>query len=124
MLEFGSVCDKISTGKSVNKNDMKEGIYPYYGANVEETGPYDQRVYFSNLPAEGQTTVRIYAVDGTLVRLLKHNDTGSQHLTWDLNNEFGLPVASGMYFAHVDAKNTEKVMKLAIVQPEMRIDTY
>jgi flagellar hook assembly protein FlgD len=97
---------------------------PYYGANVEETGPYDQRVYFSNLPAEGQTTVRIYAVDGTLVRMLKHNDTGSQHLTWDLNNEFGLPVASGMYFAHVDAKNTEKVMKLAIVQPEMRIDTY
>ena len=33
MLEFGSVCDKISTGKSINKNDMKEGIYPYYGAN-------------------------------------------------------------------------------------------
>ena len=97
---------------------------PYYGANVEETGPYDQRVYFSNLPAEGQTTVRIYAVDGTLVRLLEHNDTGSQHLTWDLNNEFGLPVSSGMYFAHIDAKDTEKVMKLAIVQPEMRIDTY
>ena len=97
---------------------------PYYGANVEETGPYDQRVMFSNLPSSGQTTVRIYAVDGTLVRLLEHNDTGSQHLTWDLNNEFGLPVASGMYFAHVDAKNTEKVLKLAIIQPEMRIDTY
>ena len=78
---------------------------------------------FSNLPSSGQTTVRIYAVDGTLVRLLEHNDTGST-TTWDLNNEFGLPVASGMYFAHVDAKNTEKVLKLAIIQPEMRIDTY
>ena len=43
MLEFGSVCDKISTGKSINKNDMKEGIYPYYGANgiVNHIDKYD-----------------------------------------------------------------------------------
>lgn len=119
-----STAENMVAYKEYSNEEITVWPNPYYGANVEETGPYDQRVYFSNLPAEGQTTVRIYAVDGTLVRLLKHNDTGSQHLTWDLNNEFGLPVASGMYFAHVDAKNTEKVMKLAIVQPEMRIDTY
>jgi hypothetical protein len=97
---------------------------PYYGSMKEETNQYDQRVMFSNLPSEGETTVRIFTVDGTLVRLLKHNDVGSQHLTWDLNNEYGLPVASGMYFAHVATRGEEKVLKLAIVQPEMRIDTY
>lgn len=97
---------------------------PYYGAMKEESNQYDQRVMFSNLPIEGETTVRIFAVDGTLVRLLKHNDAGSQHLTWDLNNEYGLPVASGMYFAHVATRGEEKVLKLAVVQPEMRIDTY
>jgi hypothetical protein len=97
---------------------------PYYGSMKEETNQYDQRVMFSNLPSEGETTVRIFTVDGTLVRLLKHNDVGSQHLTWDLNNEYGLPVASGMYFAHVATRGEAKVLKLAIVQPEMRIDTY
>tara|TARA_B000000557_G_scaffold174426_1_gene141975 strand:- start:2052 stop:5867 length:3816 start_codon:yes stop_codon:yes gene_type:complete len=97
---------------------------PYYGAMKEETNQYDQRVMFSNLPSAGETVVRIFSVDGTLVRLLKHNDTGSQHMTWDLNNEYGLPVASGMYFAHVSTRGEEKVLKLAIVQPEMRIDTY
>ena len=97
---------------------------PYYGAMKEETNQYDQRVMFSNLPSAGETIVRIFSVDGTLVRLLKHNDTGSQHMTWDLNNEYGLPVASGMYFAHVSTRGEEKVLKLAIVQPEMRIDTY
>ena len=124
-VEFNfSTAGNMSESKAYTNENITVWPNPYYGANVEETGPYDQRVMFSNLPAEGQTTIRIYAVDGTLVRLLKHNDTGSQHLAWDLNNEFGLPVASGMYFAHVDAKNTEKVMKLAIIQPEMRIDTY
>ena len=97
---------------------------PYYGAMKEETNQYDQRVMFSNLPSAGETVVRIFSVDGTLVRLLKHNDTGSQHMTWDLNNEYGLPVASGMYFAHVSTRGEERVLKLAIVQPEMRIDTY
>ena len=97
---------------------------PYYGAMPEETNQYDQRVMFSNLPSAGETVVRIFSVDGTLVRLLKHNDTGSQHMTWDLNNEYGLPVASGMYFAHVSTRGEERVLKLAIVQPEMRIDTY
>ena len=124
-VEFNfSTAGNMAKSKAYTNENITVWPNPYYGANVEETGPYDQRVMFSNLPSSGQTTVRIYAVDGTLVRLLEHNDTGSQHLTWDLNNEFGLPVASGMYFAHVDAKNTEKVLKLAIIQPEMRIDTY
>ena len=124
-VEFNfSTAGNMVESKAYTNENITVWPNPYYGANVEETGPYDQRLMFSNLPSNGQTTVRIYAVDGTLVRLLEHNDTGSQHLTWDLNNEFGLPVASGMYFAHVDAKNTEKVLKLAIIQPEMRIDTY
>ena len=32
-LELEKVYDKISTGSSINKNEIKEGIYPYYGAN-------------------------------------------------------------------------------------------
>ena len=32
-MELGKVYTKISTGSSINKNEIKEGIYPYYGAN-------------------------------------------------------------------------------------------
>jgi len=32
-VELGKVYTKISTGRSINKNEIKEGIYPYYGAN-------------------------------------------------------------------------------------------
>jgi type I restriction-modification system DNA methylase subunit len=32
-MELEKVYDKISTGSSINKNEIKEGIYPYYGAN-------------------------------------------------------------------------------------------
>ena len=31
-------------------------------------------------------------------------------MTWDLNNEYGLPVASGMYFAHVSTRGEERVL--------------
>jgi hypothetical protein len=40
---------------------------------------------------------------------------------WDLRNEHGLPVASGMYFAHVEIPGIgTKVLKLAIIQPDER----
>jgi type I restriction-modification system DNA methylase subunit len=32
-MQLEKVYDNISTGSSINKNDIKEGIYPYYGAN-------------------------------------------------------------------------------------------
>jgi flagellar hook assembly protein FlgD len=79
---------------------------------------------FSHLPTEGPATIRIFALDGTLVRTIHHNDTGSQHATWDMKNNFELPVASGMYIAHVETNHGEKVLKLAVIQPEQRLDVY
>ena len=55
---------------------------PYYGYNPEERDALDRRVMFSHLPSEGPATIRIFALDGTLVRTIKHNDTGSQHTYW------------------------------------------
>ena len=97
---------------------------PYYGYNPEERDALDRRVMFSHLPTEGPSTIRIFALDGTLVRTLKHNDTGSQHTYWDMKNNFELPVASGMYIAHVETNKGEKVLKLAVIQPEQRLDVY
>ena len=97
---------------------------PYYGYNPEERDALDRRVMFSHLPTEGPTTIRIFALDGTLVRTIKHNDTGSQHTYWDMKNNFELPVASGMYIAHVETNRGDKILKLAVIQPEQRLDVY
>ena len=97
---------------------------PYYGYNPEERDALDRRVQFSHLPTEGPATIRIFALDGTLVRTIKHNDTGSQHTYWDMKNNFELPVASGMYIAHVETNRGDKVLKLAVIQPEQRLDVY
>ncbi len=43
----------------------------------------------------------------------------SQFLRWDLRNERGLTVASGIYIAHIDMSDLgAKVLKLAIIQEE------
>jgi len=97
---------------------------PYYGFNPEERDALDRRVMFSHLPEEGPATIRIFALDGTLVRTIHHNDTASQHATWDMKNNFELPVASGMYLAHVETNHGDKILKLAVIQPEQRLDVY
>jgi hypothetical protein len=97
---------------------------PYYGYNPEERDALDRRVMFSHLPEEGAATIRIFALDGTLVRTIHHNDTASQHATWDMKNNFELPVASGMYVAHVETNHGDKILKLAVIQPEQRLDVY
>ena len=97
---------------------------PYYGYNPEERDALDRRVMFTHLPEEGPATIRIFALDGTLVRTIHHNDAGSQHVSWDMKNNFELPVASGMYVAHVETNHGDKILKLAVIQPEQRLDVY
>jgi len=97
---------------------------PYYGYNPEERDALDRRVMFSHLPEAGPATIRIFALDGTLVRTIHHNDVGSQHTYWDMKNNFELPVASGMYLAHVETNKGDKILKLAVIQPEQRLDVY
>ena len=97
---------------------------PYYGYNPEERDALDRRVMFTHLPEEGPATIRIFALDGTLIRVLHHNDAGSQHATWDMKNDFELPVASGMYVAHIETNFGDKILKLAVIQPEQRLDVY
>ena len=97
---------------------------PYYGFNPEERDALDRRVMFSHLPEEGPATIRIFALDGTLVRTIHHNDTASQHATWNMKNNFELPVASGMYVAHIETNHGDKILKLAVIQPEQRLDVY
>lgn len=103
---------------------------PMYGFNVATSytnSPADEPfVTFSNLPEE--VTIKIYSLSGQLLRSLGTSDKSapsSPFLRWDLQNESGLRVASGMYLAIVSSpKYGEKVLKFAIVMPQKQIQKY
>jgi len=71
---------------------------PYYGYSSYEINQLDNRVKITNLPQ--QATIKIFTVAGTLVRTLKKDD-GMTSIDWDLKNDFGIPIASGLYMIHV-----------------------
>ena len=55
-------------------------------------------------------TIKIFTVAGTLVRTLKKDD-GMTSIDWDLKNDFGIPIASGLYVIHVNALLWDKFNK-------------
>jgi hypothetical protein len=96
---------------------------PYYGVNTEELNKYNRFVTFTHLPANAK--VRIFNLAGVLVKNIDKTDEG-QFLRWDLANQDGLPVASGLYIAYIDLPDlgTTKILKLAIVQEQQILDRY
>lgn len=109
--------------KAYDPDGIKVWPNPYFGFNPEERDPIEQIVQFTHLPESGSCTIRIFNIAGVPVRTLNHTD-GTQFETWDLKNNFRIPVASGMYIAVVETDKGDKVLKLAIIQPEQRLDVY
>jgi hypothetical protein len=93
-----------------------------YSGNTPDN-PY---VTFTNLPND--VTVKIFSLSGMLVRTLGIEDKSSPtspFLRWDLENEEGLRVASGMYLAIVKSPEFgEKILKFAIIMPQKQIQRF
>jgi hypothetical protein len=94
---------------------------PYLGSNTQELNKYQRFVTFNHLPP--RALFKVFTVDGTLVRSFEKND-GLQTTNWDLQNDNGLPVASGMYIIHIDMPElgVEKVLKLGVVSEAQYLD--
>jgi len=99
---------------------------PYYAFNSQETNRFDHFVTFNHLPDDGSdVTVKIYSIDGVMVRKLESAANADQYMRWDLRNSNDLPVASGPYVAHVKAgDHGERVLKLYIVQRNQVVQYY
>jgi hypothetical protein len=68
---------------------------------------------FTNLP--GECTIKIFTIDGDLVKVLQHHGTGGTAY-WDVRSDFNQMVATGVYFYHVESSFGEKVGKFAIIR--------
>lgn len=119
-----------------NKQAAKEsvdeiGVFPnpYRGFNKLEDSRFSKFVRFTNLPdpAEfGPTTIRIFTLSGTPVKIIDHTQESPNpnFRDWDLRNQSGTFVSSGIYLAHVNTPNGDKVLRLAMVMEEEILQRY
>ncbi|NOZ75389.1 MAG: T9SS type A sorting domain-containing protein [FCB group bacterium] len=106
------------TGETVAYSPVNIKVWPnpYFGYNPEERNPNNRRMQFTHLPESGTCTIRIFDLAGNPVRRIDHNDAGSQYEVWDLRNNYGKWVASGMYIALVETESGSSVLKLAVIK--------
>ncbi len=101
---------------SASINNIKAFPNPYYGfSSLELNDDGDKFIYFSHLPQS--CTIFIYTLDGLLVKSIYRNQTDPKNTLekWDLQNESGSYVASGMYLVYVDCKDLgAKTLKIAV----------
>lgn len=102
-----SSADRIGVFPNPYYADVTTGGTSYYAIT-------QQLVTFNNLPQ--RVTIRIFNLAGHLVRTLR-KDAPTQFLEWNLQNEDGWLVASGMYICHVELPDlgVSKILKLAVV---------
>ncbi len=102
---------------------------PYYGFSAYEVNSFSTTVKITNLPAK--STITIYTLDGKYIRQFKRDEkpfinpsqtnpgTRSKQivpdLEWDLKNEKGIPIASGVYLINVNSELGQRTLKFFAV---------
>jgi len=104
-----------------NIDDVNVYPNPYYGFHELESSRASKYVSFNHLPPEA--TIKIFTLGGTEVRQIDKQDA-TQFATWDLNNQYGYPVASGIYIIHIDSEYGQKLLKLALVRETQVLKYY
>ena len=103
---------------------------PYYAHSQYELTQFDRVLKFTNIPASRKVTMRIFNLGGDLVRTIVREATTADEmsvatLTWDLNTERNLPVASGLYIWRLDVEGVgSKTDRVAIFVEEERLDNF
>jgi hypothetical protein len=80
---------------------------PYYAYSDYERTRIETKVKITNLPEK--CTVKIYSVNGKLIRTFK-KDSPVTSLDWDLTNNKAIPVAGGVYLIHVEVPEIGEVV--------------
>jgi len=95
---------------------------PYLGVNSLETNRVSRWVRFTHLPIKA--TIKIFNLAGVHVATVNKSDN-LQFADWNLQNWNDLPVASGIYLAHVLLPGGfEKTLKLMVVQEKQFLQNF
>jgi hypothetical protein len=140
--DIATLFDQSSVSKGV-LDQIRVVPNPYYGSSSYELiSRTDSRVRITNLPSK--CTVRIYSLNGALVRTFIRDVSGQEdlyvlntggndirqsqrlpYLDWDLKNQNNIFVSSGLYIIHIDAPGVgEKVIKWFGVMRPLDVQSY
>jgi hypothetical protein len=103
---------------------------PYYAHSQYELSQFDRVLKFTNIPGSREVTIRIFNLAGDLVRTIRRsaqagNDMSSSQITWDLNTENRLPVASGIYIARIEVAGIgATTLRVAVFVEQERLDNF
>ncbi len=110
---------------------------PYYAFSAYETSQLDNRVRITNLPT--RANIDIFSLDGSLVQQIKVDNNGVEtgvgnlsgteninSVDWDLKNNKGIPVASGVYLIRISAPDLgeETTIKFFCVNRPLDLDIF
>ncbi|HYJ33439.1 MAG TPA: T9SS type A sorting domain-containing protein [Candidatus Binatia bacterium] len=103
---------------------------PYYAHSQYELSQFDRVLKFTNIPGSREVTIRIFNLAGDLVRTIRRsaqagNDMSSSQISWDLNTENRLPVASGIYIARIEVAGIgATTLRIAVFVEQERLDNF
>ena len=141
--DIATLFQENSTAKSA-LDLIKVVPNPYYGSSSYEVNRIDNRVRITNLPSK--CTIKIFTMNGTLVRTITRDVSGQDDIylgttpgsgsdikqtkripyaDWDLKNQSGISVASGLYIFYVDAPGIgEKIIKWFGAMRPLDVQSY
>jgi len=121
----------LPSSETVEEKGLEVIVYPnpyridggyaragYENRDRTKSAVWSRRVHFANLPKI--CTIRIYTIDGDLVREIKHYrpDGGpdSQHEEWNVVSRNTQAVVTGIYIWHVRSEMGDQMGKLVIIK--------
>lgn len=120
-----SIENSLELGKSaIEKVNIVPN--PYYAYSSYEKTQLDNRVRIINLPKKCE--ILIFTLSGALVRKVTKDETDENHVTywdWDLKNQAGIPIASGLYIIYVNGYQLgSKTLKWFGIMRPIDLDTF
>jgi hypothetical protein len=116
--EFGSYTIRVSSGATGVEDDAPAP--DTYALYQNEPNPFNPttRIRYDVPESGGAVQLRIYGVDGRLVRTLVDGiePAGQRSITWDGRDYDGARVATGVYFYRLDAPGFRETRKMVVVK--------
>lgn len=101
---------------------------PYYAQSTYERLQTDNFVKLTNLPRKCR--IKVFTVNGQLVKEFVKDENTENHnteLLWNLKNDAEVPIASGVYIIHIDARELGlgmSTVKFFAVMKPIDLDTF
>ena len=113
VFTFTATAPSVSLTGEQFLDDIKTVPNPYYLFSSYDNSSNSRILKFINLPATCE--ISIYNLAGHFITRISKDDPTTTEATWNVENDFNVPVASGIYIYVVDAPGFgQKIGKMAI----------